>query len=138
MPLPSIDVTRDGDIATVALNNPGKLNAITVAMWRELARAMREVSAGGGRGPVRAGRGGGDDAFAAGADIAEFASVRNNFAQGKVYHLEYVAGALEAVGECRHPTVALIKGPCVGGGLEIACQCDLRISGSSGRFGVRG
>ncbi len=48
----------------------------------------------------------------------------------------FVAGALDAVGECRHPTVALIKGPCVGGGLEIACQCDLRISGSSGRFGV--
>ena len=135
MPLPSIDVTRDGDIATVSFNNPGKLNAITVAMWRELARAMRELSADDGLRSIVL-RGAGDDAFAAGADIAEFASVRNNFAQGKVYHLEYVAGALEAVGECRHPTVALIKGPCVGGGLEIACQCDLRISGSSGRFGV--
>jgi len=135
MPLPSIDVTRDGDIATVALNNPGKLNAITVAMWRELARAMRELSADDGLRCIVL-RGAGDEAFAAGADIAEFASVRNDFAQGKVYHLEYVAGALDAVGECRHPTVALIKGPCVGGGFEIACQCDLRISGRSGRFGV--
>ena len=116
MPLPSIDVTRDGDIATVALNNSGKLNAITVAMWRELARAMRELSADDGLRCIVL-RGAGDEAFAAGADIAEFASVRNNFAQGKVYHLEYVAGALDAVGECRHPTVALIKGPCVGGGL---------------------
>ena len=135
MPLPSIDVTRDGAIATVALNNPGKLNAITVAMWREFACAMRELSADDGLRCIVL-RGAGDEAFAAGADIAEFASVRNDFAQGKVYHLEYVAGALDAVGECRHPTVALIKGPCVGGGLEIACQCDLRISGSSGRFGV--
>ena len=135
MPLPSIDVTRDGDIATVALNNPGKLNALTVAMWRELARAMRELSADDGLRCVVL-RGAGDEAFAAGADIAEFAHARNNFEQGKVYHLEYVFGALQAVGECRHPTVALIRGPCVGGGFEIACQCDLRISGRSGRFGV--
>ena len=45
-------------------------------------------------------------------------------------------GALQAVAECRHPVVAMIHGPCVGGGLELACQCDLRISGESGRFGV--
>ena len=133
--VPSIDITRDGDIATVALNNPGKLNALTVAMWRELARAMRELSADDGLRCIVL-RGAGDEAFAAGADIAEFASVRNDFAQGKVYHLEYVAGALGAVAECRHPTLALIKGPCIGGGLEIACQCDLRIAGRSGRFGV--
>ena len=131
----SIDVTRDGDIATVAINNPGKLNAITVAMWREFARAMRELSADDSLRCIVL-RGAGDEAFAAGADIAEFAHARNNFAQGKVYHLEYVAGALDAVGECRHPTVALIHGPCAGGGLELACQCDLRVSGESGRFGV--
>ena len=133
--MPSIDVTRDGDIATVALNNSGKLNALTVAMWRDLARAMRELSGDDALRCIVV-RGAGDEAFAAGADIDEFAHARNDFAQGKVYHLEYVAGALAAVGECRHPTVAMIKGPCVGGGLEIACQCDLRISGQSGRFGV--
>jgi enoyl-CoA hydratase/carnithine racemase len=133
--LPSIDVKRDGDIATVALNNTGKLNAITVAMWRELARAMHELSADDALRCIVL-RGAGDEAFAAGADIAEFAHARNNFEQGKVYHLEYVFGALKAVGECRHPTVALIKGACAGGGLEIACACDLRVSGASGRFGV--
>src|SRR4029078_7911113 len=81
-------------------------------------------------------RGAGEQAFAAGADIAEFATVRDNVEQGKRYHRELVYGALKAVGECRHPTVAMIHGPCVGGGLEIACQCDLRIAGDSGRFGV--
>lgn len=126
---------RDGDIATVALSNSGKLNAITVAMWRELARAMNELSADDALRCIVL-RGAGDEAFAAGADIAEFAHARNDFEQGKVYHLEYVAGALRAVAECRHPTVALIKGPCAGGGLEIACNCDLRVSGVSGRFGV--
>ena len=70
--MPSIDVTRDGDIATVALNNPGKLNALTVAMWRQLARAMRELSADDDLRCIVL-RGAGDEAFAAGADIAEFA-----------------------------------------------------------------
>lgn len=128
-------VTRDGFIATVALNNPEKLNALTAAMWRQLAQSVDELSRDD---DVRCiiFRGAGRRAFAAGADIDEFASVRDNLDQGKVYHLEYVSGALKAIGECRHPTLAMIYGPCVGGGLEIACQCDLRISGESGRFGV--
>ncbi len=132
---PCIAARRDGDIATVTLSNPGKLNALTVAMWRELARTMGELSADDDLRCIVL-RGAGDQAFAAGADIAEFAGVRDTREQGKVYHREYVHGALRAVAECRHPTVALIHGPCVGGGLEIACQCDLRIAGTSARFGV--
>jgi enoyl-CoA hydratase len=62
--------------------------------------------------------------------------VRDNPEQGKVYHRQYVYGALKAIADCRHPSVAMIRGACAGGGLEIACQCDLRISGRSGRFGV--
>lgn len=131
----TISVTRDGAIATVSLDNPDRLNALTVAMWQALARVMQELSADEGLRCIVL-RGAGSRAFAAGADLAEFAQVRDNVEQGKVYHREYVHGALQAVGECRHPTVAMIHGPCVGGGLEIACQCDLRISGASGRFGV--
>ena len=132
---PRILVERDGAIATVVLSNPGKLNAITVAMWRELARVMDELSAEEGLRCLVL-RGAGTEAFAAGADIEEFARERNNLEQGLRYHREYVHGALEAVVACRHPTVAMIHGPCVGGGLEIACQCDLRIAGRSARFGV--
>jgi len=128
-------VERDGMIATVRLSNPGKLNALTVSMWQELARAMDALSADERLRCVVL-RGAGSEAFAAGADIAEFATARDNAGQGKVYHRQYVHGALKAVGECRHPTVAMIHGPCVGGGLEIACMCDLRIAGRSGRFGV--
>ena len=131
----SIDVTRDGDIATVALNNPGKLNALTIAMWRDLARAVRELSADDALRCIVL-RGAGDEAFAAGADLAEFVTERATLAQAKTYHHDYVNGVLKAVGECRHPTVAMIQGPCVGGGLEIACNCDLRIAGASARFGV--
>jgi len=128
-------IKRDGAIATVTLSNPGKLNALTVAMWQELARAMQRLSADDALRCVVL-RGAGNEAFAAGADIAEFATARDSAGQGKVYHRQTVHGALKAVGECRHPTVAMIHGPCVGGGLEIACMCDLRIAGRSGRFGV--
>ena len=132
---PGIRLDCDDAIATVTLSNPTKLNAITVAMWRELARIMRDLSA---REELRCIviRGAGKKAFAAGADIEEFARERSNVEQGKRYHRQDVFGALKAVDECRHPTVAMIHGPCVGGGLEIACMCDLRVSGVSGRFGV--
>jgi enoyl-CoA hydratase len=128
-------MARDGAIATVSLNNPDKLNALTVAMWQDLARVVNELSADDAVRCIVV-RGAGREAFASGADIAEFGKVRDNIEQGKRYHREFVHDALKAVGECRHPTIAMIHGPCIGGGLEIACQCDLRISGDSGRFGV--
>lgn len=132
---PSILASIDGAIATVAISNPGKLNAITVAMWREIARVMKELSKDDALRCIVL-RGAGSEAFAAGADIAEFATERDNAEQGRRYHRELVSGALEAVGACRHPTVAMIHGPCAGGGLEIACMCDLRIAGQSARLGV--
>lgn len=132
---PDVLVTRDGHIATVALQNPGKLNALTLAMWQTLKRVMEMLSADDALRCIVL-RGAGAEAFAAGADIAEFAHVRKDAEQGRAYHRDHVYGALQAIGECRHPTVAMIQGPCVGGGLEIACQCDLRIAGASSRFGV--
>jgi enoyl-CoA hydratase len=130
-----IQFSREGDVATVALCNPGKLNALTIKMWGDLAATMTQLSADDTLRCIVI-RGAGDEAFAAGADIAEFATVRDNAEQGKVYHRQYVYGALRSIAECRHPTVAMIKGPCAGGGLEIASQCDLRIAGRSARFGV--
>jgi enoyl-CoA hydratase/carnithine racemase len=128
-------IMREGVVATVILSNPPKLNALTVAMWQAFTAAMVELSADDSLRCIVL-RGAGTAAFAAGADMAEFATVRNTAEQGKVYHRELVYGALRAVGECRHPTVAMIHGACAGGGLEIACQCDLRIAGRSARFGV--
>ena len=132
---PDVLVTRDGAIATVVLHNPDKLNALTLAMWQRLTHEMHALAADECVRCIVL-RGSGTAAFAAGADIAEFAAVRDNVEQGRIYHREHVSGALSAVAECRHPTIAMIHGPCVGGGLEIACQCDLRIAGESARFGV--
>ena len=127
-------VSRDGNIATVALNNPAKLNALSKPMWEQLGTAMRELSADDGLRCVVL-RGAGDKAFAAGADIAEFARQRADSKQAKQYGA-LVHATMQAVAQCRHPVIALIKGACVGGGLEIAAMCDMRICGESSRFGV--
>ena len=125
---------RDGDIATVTLNNPAKLNALTRDMWRRLGEAMRELSSDAALRCVVL-RGAGDQAFAAGADISEFRRERADVEQGRRYGA-LVHEAMRSVAECLHPTVALIRGACIGGGLEIASQCDLRVCGESSRFGV--
>jgi enoyl-CoA hydratase len=127
-------VSRDGAIATVALNHPERLNALDRAMWARLGEAMRELSADEALRCIVV-RGAGEKAFAAGADIAEFARERADSRQAKPYG-ELIHQTMRAVAECRHPTVALIRGACVGGGLEIAAMCDLRIAGESSRFGI--
>jgi enoyl-CoA hydratase/carnithine racemase len=129
-----IEVTRDGSIATVVLNRPEKLNALTRAMWQALGEAIAALSADGSLRCIIV-RGAGEKAFSPGNDIGEFATERSNKAQaiayGKVMH-----ATLRALENCRHPLVAQIHGVCVGGGLEIAALCDLRICGESSRFGV--
>ena len=130
----TILVERDDAIATVILNRPEKLNALTKAMWRDLGEALRAGSGDDDLGCVVL-RGAGGRAFAPGNDIAEFETERFDPASAKDY-AELMHGTLAALGACRHPTIALIEGICVGGGLEIACLCDMRICGESSRFGV--
>jgi len=130
----SVVLDRDGAIATVTLNKAERMNALDRAMWTQLGAVMRELDADESLRCVVL-RGAGDRAFAAGADIAEFANERANAAQAKRYG-EDVAVSLRSLAECRHPTVALIHGACVGGGLLVAAQCDLRICNESARFGV--
>ncbi|HEY9445785.1 MAG TPA: enoyl-CoA hydratase-related protein [Burkholderiales bacterium] len=127
-------VARDGAIATVTFNKPERLNALDKAMWQRLGELMRELSADDSLRCVVL-RGAGGKAFAAGADIAEFATERRDRAQARRYG-ELIHETMQSVARCRRPTVALIQGACVGGGLEIAAMCDMRICGESSRFGV--
>lgn len=127
-------VTRTQSIATVTLSNPGKLNAIDTAMWRSLRTVFEDLTRDTAMRCVIVQ--GNDGNFAAGADIEEFPAVRATMHQGIAYHEDLIAPALQAIAECPHPTVAAIEGVCVGGGLEIACACDLRIAQHGARFGI--
>ncbi len=127
-------IQRDGGLATVVLNRPERLNALDLASWRRLATVAGELDADEGLRCIVI-RGAGDKAFASGADISAFARERATVEQARIYG-EAMHAALAAVAGCRHPTVAMIGGVCVGGGLELACSCDLRIAGESSRFGA--
>jgi enoyl-CoA hydratase/carnithine racemase len=127
-------VRRDGDVATVTLGNPGKLNALDLAMWKRLGEIMRELDRDKALRCIVV-RGAGNEAFAAGADISEFEKTRNSSKTARKYG-EQLEMTMEAIALCRHPTVAMIHGACVGGGMEIVSQCDLRICGASSRFGI--
>jgi enoyl-CoA hydratase/carnithine racemase len=122
-------------IARVRISHPGKLNALSVAMWHELRRAFEALSAPGGSARVVIVHGEGGT-FAAGGDIEEFPQFRFDPERLRAFHEEAVAPALQAVLNCPLPVIAQIKGACVGGGLEIAACCDIRIAGSSSRFGI--
>jgi len=134
MPADPILVSHDGAIAVVTLNNPTKRNALSKAAWAALGRVMKELSADTDLRCVVI-RGAGNKAFAAGADITEFPAVRANADQARTYGA-VVSETIRALLDCPHPIVAMVLGACTGGGLEIACACDIRISGASGRFGV--
>jgi len=129
-----IAVAREGAIATVVLNRPDKLNALTKSMWHDLGQAIGALSTIEDLRCVIL-RGAGEKAFSPGNDIGEFATERANKAQAIGYG-EVMRATAEALAACRHPLVAQIHGICVGGGLEIAALCDLRICGESSRFGA--
>lgn len=125
---------RDGPIATVILNRPAKLNALTVDGWRLLGDTFTALSRDDGIRCIVL-RGAGEKAFSPGNDISEFETSRSNSAQAREYGA-IMRRTIEAIGQCRHPVVAQIHGICVGGGMEIASLADVRICGTSSRFGV--
>jgi len=129
-----IGYTCDGEVATVTLSNPAKLNALDSAMWQQLALVVGELAADT-RLRCLVLRGEGENAFAAGGDIEEFSTQRDTVDRAMAYHAQ-AGAALQAVGDCPLPTIALIQGACIGGGLEIAAQCDLRVCSVSARFGA--
>lgn len=129
-----VRIARHDAIATVILDRPAKLNALTRPMWRALGAAFESLSADDSVRVIIV-RGAGERAFSPGNDIKEFETERANKAQAVAYghDMHHTAHQIAA---CRHPVVAQIHGICVGGGLEIAALADIRICGTSSRFGA--
>jgi enoyl-CoA hydratase len=125
---------RDGEIAKVTLNQPAKLNAINNRMWTGLREIFADLD-GDERLRCIILAGAGERAFSVGADISEFEENRSTVEKAREYH-ERTHASMQAIVRCRHPVIAEIRGLCVGGGLELATICDLRICGESARFGI--
>jgi enoyl-CoA hydratase/carnithine racemase len=130
----TILVDRDDAIATITLNRPEKLNALTKAMWGGLGEAVDALGRDAGVRCIVI-RGAGERAFSPGNDIGEFARERSNKAQAVEYG-RFMHATAHTLAACPVPMVAEIHGICVGGGLEIAPICDLRICGTGSRFGA--
>jgi enoyl-CoA hydratase/carnithine racemase len=126
-------VARDGARLTLTMNRPQRLNALGLAEWDQLGDALLAAAADDSlRVVVITGSG---SAFAAGGDIEEFTRVRRTPDEAQAYDAR-VMRATRAIVDCPHPVIAAINGACVGGGLEIASMCDLRIAVASARFGI--
>ena len=130
----SVSLDISDDVARVTLSHPGKLNAMSRSMWRELLDVFASLQQDERvRCVLVSGEGG---HFCAGGDISEYAAFRFDEALLRDFHEGDVWGGLAAMLACDVPMVAQIEGSCLGAGLEIASCCDIRIAGQSARFGA--
>jgi enoyl-CoA hydratase len=124
----------EGTTGWMIFNNPGRNNALSLDMWKALPVVLDHFS----RNPdirVIVVCGAGDKAFTAGADISEFGEERSTPEQVDYYN-GIRQSATEALAGIRKPTIAMIRGWCLGGGIGVALACDLRIASDNARFGV--
>lgn len=126
MPDSGLLLGLDGGTATVTISNPAKRNAMTAAMWKELPDLLDRLAADPGVSALVLT--GADGTFCAGADIG---GLRDQTDPGTV-----AIAAEEALAAFPKPTLAVVRGACVGGGCQLAVACDLRFAAQGTRFGV--
>jgi enoyl-CoA hydratase/carnithine racemase len=131
---PHLALTRDGGVVTVELHRPDKHNAISYAMWQAFGRLM-PLLADDDDVDVVVLRGTPGGPFSAGADIAEFTTLRHDPTGARRYGQAVEAGE-QALIRFPKPTVALVEGFAIGGGTQLAVACDLRVCERGSRFGV--
>ena len=125
---------KDGAIGWMTFNNPARHNAVSVDMWQAVPRIL-DAFAGDDAIRVVVLSGAGGKAFVSGADISEFGEKRAS--REAVLEYNRIANhAHRAIIECKKPTIAMVQGYCIGGGLAVALCCDLRIASENSRFGV--
>lgn len=130
----AILIDRHETVATVSFNNPASRNALSLAMYDALPKVLGELDADPAVRVIVL-RGVGTTAFASGADISEFGTIRKDADSARAYNAK-VADAEHALEGLRKPTIALIHGFCIGGGCGLALACDLRFADDRSRFGI--
>ena len=134
MTTPSVLSERDGPVGRVIFHNPARRNALSLTMWEATAGIVEDLAAD----PeirVIVLSGSGELAFAAGADISRFQEERHGVAAVEHYNriTERAFASLQQAGK---PTIAMIHGYCIGGGLALAISCDLRFCAPDARFAI--
>jgi enoyl-CoA hydratase/carnithine racemase len=125
---------KDGAIGRMIFNNPERRNAVKLSMWEAMPAVLDAFEADDDIKVVVL-QGAGDQAFISGADISEFAEVRATPESTKNYE-NAADGAMARLSKCPKPTIAMIRGWCMGGGAGIAVSCDIRMASDDSRFGV--
>lgn len=128
-----IEMSRHDRHGALTINNTARRNAMSLAMWQQLAAFVRELDADPAIHLITLR--GKDGTFVSGADISEFARQRADVTSARSYEKANGA-AYAALREAATPTLALVEGFCFGGGLGLAAACDLRLAASSARFAV--
>src|SRR5580698_9102261 len=125
---------KEGGVGIVTFNNPERHNAVSLDMWERTATILDDFASDNEvRAVVLTGAGG--KAFVSGADISKFASERSTMEAVRAYNVKSDA-AYASVANFAKPTIAMIRGYCIGGGLGLATCCDLRICSDNSRFAV--
>ena len=125
---------KDGRVGYVIFNNPERHNAVSLDMWADTSRILADYAVDDEvRVVVLTGAGG--KAFVSGADISKFESERATLDATRHYNAT-VEKAYSGIQEFPKPTIAMIRGYCIGGGLGLAVCCDLRICSDNSRFGI--
>ncbi|HZG04569.1 MAG TPA: enoyl-CoA hydratase/isomerase family protein [Streptomyces sp.] len=125
---PALSVAVEDGVATLTIRNPAKRNAMTPRMWRRLPAVLEQLAAEEAvRVLVLTGEG---DTFCSGADISALREDGAEEARG------LAAAAEEALAAFPRPTLAAVRGHCVGGGCQLAVACDLRFAAEGALFGI--
>jgi enoyl-CoA hydratase/carnithine racemase len=125
---------REGAVGWIILNNPARLNALSLHMYEALGQRVDEFAADTAIRTIIL-TGAGDRAFASGADISEFEQKRAS-AEAIARYDKISDAACLKLEFCEKPTIAMIRGYCIGGGMDLASRCDFRIAATDSTFGV--
>ena len=125
---------KDGAIGWIVFNNPTRHNAVSMAMWEALLEIVTDYAQDSAIRVIVV-QGAGEKAFVSGADISEFEEKRSSPETTRVYN-ERAQRASRALRDVAKPTIAMIRGYCVGGGVSVALACDMRIAGEGSTFAV--
>ena len=133
-PTPNMIAEKAGPVGRLIFNKPAKHNATSVDMWEAIPGILDEFENDPAIRVVVV-TGAGDKAFVSGADISEFDKVRSTPQQ--VAHYDKIGEVANArLTKCSKPTIARIRGYCIGGGLAVSLTCDIRIASDNSKFGV--